>query len=105
MVVEKFQDTAAEPLDPLVLERIPESCQGRYAVSGYDLARGEQRTFFLEHMSDVREASADPREMPPLRGVIMRDCSMFLQFFEVADPRQHTCQAYNALKTGDVAVA
>lgn len=54
LVVERIQDTAVDPLDPMVAERIPRSCQGRYILTGMDLDRGEQRSFAIEFISNVR---------------------------------------------------
>lgn len=53
LIVHRVQDTSVEPLDPLVAERIPISCRGRWAVTGLDEDRGEDRTFFVEWMEKI----------------------------------------------------
>ncbi|WP_425618107.1 hypothetical protein NA78x_001802 [Anatilimnocola sp. NA78] len=53
----RIQDTLTDPLDPFVSERIPPSCRGRWAITGHDPDRGEDRTYFLEFIDKVEVIS------------------------------------------------
>ena len=55
----KLQDTLVEPLDPFVAERIPPSCRGRWALTGHDPDRGEDRTIFLEFVDKIEVITLD----------------------------------------------
>lgn len=52
--VESVRDLAAAPLDPLTLTIDPQLRRGRWLVTGVDLDRGAERSFYLESMRDMR---------------------------------------------------
>lgn len=60
--VVSVRDTHREPLDPETTPLNPTLRRGRWLVTGWDLDRDAERSFYAESMRDVRELSSDETE-------------------------------------------
>lgn len=55
IVVTVIRDLRQCPLDPRTAKLNPWLNRGRYLVTGEDLDRGQERSFYVERMTDVHE--------------------------------------------------
>ncbi len=62
VLVTAVRDTRREPLDPQTGHLNPLLCRGRWLVTGRDLDRGAERSFYAESMHEVQPI--DPDEQP-----------------------------------------
>jgi hypothetical protein len=53
LLVQEVRDVSRSPLDPVTLTREPQLRRGRWLVTGLDLMRGAERSFYLESMTDL----------------------------------------------------
>ncbi|HEY0982518.1 MULTISPECIES: hypothetical protein [unclassified Schlesneria] len=65
--VVSIRDVHHEPLDPTTLPLNPLLKRGRWLVTGRDLDKDHERSFYFESMSNVKCLSED--ELEPLNGV------------------------------------
>lgn len=65
--VVSLRDVRREPLDPVTRQHNPLLKRGRWLVTGHDLDKDAERTFYLESMTNVRCLSVD--ELHPLKDV------------------------------------
>jgi len=63
--VESIRDLQQNPLEEFTTTQNPTLCRGRWLITGHDLDRDAQRSFYLESMSDVHPLSSD--ELNPYR--------------------------------------
>jgi len=86
VLLEKVRDLSAEPLDPKTVEEDPLLDRGGTLVTGTDVDRGVERSFYIkpEHEPEVVEASKlqDPL---PLKIAIVHDGTV--RIAEMPDPR------------------
>ena len=66
-IVGSVRDTLSEPLDPTTEPLNPLLQRGRWLVTGTDLDKDVERTFYFESMTNIRPLSGDERH--PLQGV------------------------------------
>ncbi len=57
ILVSQIRDTAAEPLDDETLAIHPYTNRGRWLVTGIDLEKFEERSFYVESMVSVVEVT------------------------------------------------
>lgn len=57
IVVKDVRDMSAVPIDPVTVQLQPLLRRGRWLVTGDDLDRGVERSFYVESMRDVRASS------------------------------------------------
>lgn len=55
VLVKTIRDLELEPLNQETLESHPFTNRGRWLVTGIDLDKGEERTFYVESMSELTE--------------------------------------------------
>ena len=101
LLVEKVRDLTAEPLDPMTVQLDPELRRGRVLVTGQDLDRLGERSFYVDSMRNVRQIEHDG-SLDTLPVAFGRPEGT-VRVSELPDPRSGFCEAYNALKTGLVA--
>lgn len=63
--VVSVRDTSREPLDKTTAELNPTLLRGRWLVTGQDIDKGAERSFYAESMTNVRELSPD--DLQPLQ--------------------------------------
>lgn len=63
--VESIRDLQQYPLEEFTTTQNPTLCRGRWLITGHDLDRDAQRSFYLESMADVSPLSYD--ELNPYR--------------------------------------
>jgi len=77
IIVSSIRDISANPLAPETYSLNPMLQRGRFLVTGHDLDRGAERSFYLESMTEIRsiqEVSTSRRSMSgrstadPIRG-------------------------------------
>jgi hypothetical protein len=54
IIVTSIRDISSDPLDPETYSLNPMLQRGRFLVTGQDLDRGAERSFYLESMTDIR---------------------------------------------------
>lgn len=67
IVVTAIRDTCDEPLDQVTQTLNPLLKRGRWLVTGTDLDKDVERSFYVESMAAIRALSRD--ELRPLKGV------------------------------------
>lgn len=67
IVVTSIRDTRGEPLDQVTETLNPLLKRGRWLVTGTDLDKEVERSFYVESMNQIRILSLD--ELRPLKGV------------------------------------
>jgi hypothetical protein len=67
IVVAGVRDINGEPLDQSTISLNPFLVRGRWLVTGKDLDKEVERTFYFESMTNIRALSED--DLHPLRGV------------------------------------
>jgi hypothetical protein len=97
------RDLRDEPLDPATLESEPHVRRGKLLVTGYDLDRHAERSFYVESMSELRPLDVTLRPLPPLRAAII-DGEGLVRITEMPDPRERYCQTFNEIAVGRCAV-
>lgn len=103
-IVRSVRDLRDEPLDPTTPLLEPLVDRGNLLVTGFDIDKQAERSFYVERMSELRRLDPTPRQLQPLR-VLMLEGGKFSRFTERPDPREYYCREYNALDVGETAVA
>lgn len=62
VVVEVLRDTQQDPLETRTLTENPSLRRGRWLVTGHDLDRDSQRSFYVDSMAEITLLSDDERE-------------------------------------------
>lgn len=102
MFVEHVRVLDVEPLDPLTIPRNPLLDRGRVLVTGRDIDKGEERSFYVESMREVQVVECfDPPKLPPLYVTAERD-GQVTRTIEIEDPRAVFCEAFNSMGMGEV---
>ena len=57
ILVSQIRDTVSEPLDEETLETHPYTNRGRWLITGVDLEKFEERSFYVESMLSVVEVT------------------------------------------------
>lgn len=53
------RDLMQEPLDPMTGEEQPLLKRGQYLITGHDLNKGAERSFYLDSMANVMQVQGD----------------------------------------------
>jgi hypothetical protein len=101
--VTAVRDLRDEPLDGDTPMFEPKLARGTILVTGYDLDRHAERSFYVESMNELRPLDLRVIDRPPLRAAIVRDGEL-RRFTEMPDPRAGFCRAFNSLGMDEVAV-
>ena len=98
--VERVRVLDAEPLDPLTIPRNPLLDRGRVLVTGRDIDKGEERSFYVESMREVQVVECfDPPKLPPLYVTVERE-GQAVRTIEFRDPRAYFCEHWSDLNSG-----
>ena len=65
IVVAEIRDTQGEPLDPMTLSLNPLLQRSRWLITGQDLDKECERSFYIDSMTNIRPLSAD--DLQPLK--------------------------------------
>lgn len=94
LLVTAVRDTRDEPLESATFVYEPNLRRGRLIVTGYDLDKHAERSFYVESMSELRELDRK-RKLPPLRTVIIREGQIAGEESQ-PDPRAGFAEHFNS---------
>jgi hypothetical protein len=72
--IDRVRDVVEEPLDPLTTTLDPHLRRGQHLVTGLDLDKGEERSFYLESMREIRTVDPYPVGYSSEYSVVLVDC-------------------------------
>lgn len=104
LLIEKVRDLSTQPLEAETLEADPLLDRGGVLVTGIDVDRGAERSFYTNAMREPATVSADPEhDLPPLRVTIV-DETKPARVVELPDPRTSFCREFNRVDIGAKAI-
>jgi hypothetical protein len=59
VAVSSIRDLRQVPLDPLTAKRNPSLKRGRFLITGEDLDLGQERSFYIERMTELNELAPE----------------------------------------------
>lgn len=93
--VEKIRDTDLQPIEADTLLMDPMLDRGRILVTGTDLDKNAERSFYLHAMTNVEAIEAAEADLPQLPVLIEKD-GQPLRIVHLDDPRESFCRHYNS---------
>jgi len=94
LLVQDVRDCEANPLETETIELAPNCKRGRWLITGLDLDKAKERSFWYESMQEVEEIDLRAVQGKPIR-VAHFVGDRFDHFEDVADPRTAYCSSFN----------